>query len=1542
MTSEDHCPKCGAILSDETPDGLCPRCLMGIAAEAEDEDLTVRHISSPIEAVGTVIGPYKLLEKIGEGGMAVVYMADQERPFRRRVALKIIKLGMDTKRVVARFEAERQALAMMDHPNIAKVLDAGTTQAGRPYFVMELVRGVSITEYCDANKLSTQERLDLFIPVCNAVHHAHQKGIIHRDLKPSNIMVTLHDGKPVPKVIDFGIAKAINQRLTEHTLFTRYSEMIGTPEYMSPEQAEMSGLDIDTRTDIYSLGAVLYELLTGVLPFDPESLRSASYEEIQRIIREEEPLTPSTRLSALGQEAGKIAESRSTDVVALTKRLHSELEWIPLMAMRKDRTHRYTSAYEFGHDIGNYLQGLPLIAGPESVLYRVRKVLQKHRLAVLATTVVAGTLLVGFAVSTYLYVRVRQAQNAVSRLEKVVEADRSLSMVQNLYAEGRYKAALGEMERYFERNGRDDKAILLYAHLLYSLDRFGEAEAELTRLLESPPQIAGPAHCLLATIYMGSNPDKAEVHQEAGESLLPRTAEAYTLRGITADGSMSTIEWLSKALELDPAYYPARKGRALASYAVRNYATMATDAEAMVVMRPKDALGYALRAIARREAGQCDMAMEDHNRAISLCDSPDELPELHDQRRRTLTQMREYQAALRDAQHCVRLRPDDLYSGFELFVALVLAGDYPGAKDQHTQLAGHPRYRDREFRIWISRNAFRLLVSGHSLDFPADIIREEPFSMLRKAIDQYRVCQSFGTCLIPSAFGVPAWSPDGKELTYGRIDRYAMSRRFSTSGAPLVYESGGLEALNLESGRIRILAPSGKGSAWSPDGRWIAFDRAPDRGPAGCASELWIIPSSGGRPRYLAHGAWPIWTSQTGRLFYQSAGAACSINVGDPPGTPQAVLSCPPYFAVSPDARYLAYSDAGRLSVVEISSGAVKATWTAPPPEGQRGIVLNWAPNGKEILAGGVHEAELGLWSFDIEQGKAWQLFPSPAVLGSVSPDNSKIAIEIRDWFGGIWLAELDPADSIHEGVRSSLTEDQYLRRSCRDFAEAIRRGTYQADAYTHLRSFIARVGALADTYYRKGQYDDALDTFQGLEELCKALDRQPNDSAVAVAAMSLHRLGREQDAEAALELLRRLSASEADTLQMNLLYEVEKVLAGEDTEIGRLWHCLEQARIDEAAHWLLETQAGDDVIKVRDAAGEAFYQRGRGYNHRGGDYDNAMRDYATALQLDPRHARARCDLAWLQVACPVAGLRDKDQAVANATRACELTSWGDHRCLATLAAVYAQVGDFAAAVSWQRKAIELLAGEEKPCWRGDYESRLSLYASGEPYTQGSLWSFSTGRMVGWWKFDEISGRTVSDSSGNQCTGTVVGVPKWEQSGGKIGGALVFDGSRVEIGSERLFDITDAITVTAWIKVNAFDKWWQALVTKGDSSWRLYREGDSDNLAFHCDGVRSAQEPWTTVRGQMNVSDGKWHHVAGVYDGCRIALFVDGQLDASCEASGQIQTNNYPVVIGDNAEAPGRQWSGLIDDVRIYSYALGPDEISVLYAMPMSNRRDKP
>ena len=292
------------------------------------------------EGPGTVIGRYKLLEKIGEGGMAVVYMAEQGKPIRRKIALKIIKLGMDTKSVIARFEAERQALAMMDHPNIATVLDAGATETGRPYFVMELVTGISITEYCDKNNLSTKERLALFIQVCNAVQHAHQKGIIHRDIKPTNVMVTQHEGAPVPKVIDFGIAKAINQRLTEKTLFTRYAHIIGTPAYMSPEQADMTDLDVDTRSDVYSLGVLLYELLTGTTPFSEEELRKAGYIEMQRVIREQEPIKPSTKLSTLGETLTAIAKYRASTPDLLTKAIRGDLDWIVMKTLEKDRGRR--------------------------------------------------------------------------------------------------------------------------------------------------------------------------------------------------------------------------------------------------------------------------------------------------------------------------------------------------------------------------------------------------------------------------------------------------------------------------------------------------------------------------------------------------------------------------------------------------------------------------------------------------------------------------------------------------------------------------------------------------------------------------------------------------------------------------------------------------------------------------------------------------------------------------------------------------------------------------------------------------------------------------------------------------------------------------------------------------------------------------------------------------------------------------------------------------------------------------------------------------
>jgi serine/threonine protein kinase/tetratricopeptide (TPR) repeat protein len=355
----------------------------------------------PKETAGQMIGAYKLLQIIGEGGFGTVWMADQHEPVKRRVALKILKVGMDTKQVVSRFEVERQALAMMDHPNIAKVFDAGSTDSGRPFFVMELVNGVSILEYCDVNKLDTETRLHLFTLVCHAIQHAHQKGIIHRDIKPGNVLVTMHDGVPVPKVIDFGIAKATDQELTQRTFFTEFRHLIGTPVYMSPEQAEMSGLDIDTRSDVYSLGVLLYELLTSTPPFAHDELMERGYAEMMRIIREETPHKPSTRLSSLDKSRVLAAEQRHTDIKKLGMVLRGDLDWIVMKCLEKDRTRRYGTVTGLAEDIFRHLNDEPVVAGPPSAGYKLSKFVKRNRGRVAAAALVVAALILGVVGTSY-------------------------------------------------------------------------------------------------------------------------------------------------------------------------------------------------------------------------------------------------------------------------------------------------------------------------------------------------------------------------------------------------------------------------------------------------------------------------------------------------------------------------------------------------------------------------------------------------------------------------------------------------------------------------------------------------------------------------------------------------------------------------------------------------------------------------------------------------------------------------------------------------------------------------------------------------------------------------------------------------------------------------------------------------------------------------------------------------------------------------------------------------------------------------------------
>ncbi len=498
----------------------------------------------PTEKAGDRIGRYKLLQQIGEGGCGIVYMAEQVEPVRRRVALKVIKLGMDTKSVIARFEAERQALALMDHPNIAKVLDAGATDTGRPYFVMELVHGIKITDYCDQNNLPTRERLDLFVLVCQAIQHAHQKGVIHRDIKPSNILVTSNDGVPMPKVIDFGIAKATQQPLTDKTLFTAFEQFIGTPAYMSPEQAEMNASGIDTRSDIYSLGVLLYELLTSQTPFDSKALLQAGLDGIRQIIREQEPVRPSTRLSTmLAGELTTTARHRHAEPPKLIRLVRGELDWIVMKAMEKDRSRRYETANGFAKDVQRYLADEPVVACPPSAVYRFQKLFRRNKLAFAAAGAVVAALLIGLAVSTWLLFQEKAArQRAVAAETKAhTEASKSQQVAEFLK---KMIQGVGPSTAL----GRDTKM------LREILDKTAE---HVGRDLKDQPEVEAELRFTIGEVYWALDEnDKAEkMHRQAlalrrkfpgDDNALVATSINRLVWVLFSQGSMTEAESLSR------------------------------------------------------------------------------------------------------------------------------------------------------------------------------------------------------------------------------------------------------------------------------------------------------------------------------------------------------------------------------------------------------------------------------------------------------------------------------------------------------------------------------------------------------------------------------------------------------------------------------------------------------------------------------------------------------------------------------------------------------------------------------------------------------------------------------------------------------------------------------------------------------------------------------------------------------------------------------------------------------------------------------------
>jgi serine/threonine protein kinase/Tfp pilus assembly protein PilF len=613
----------------------------------------VATVDDPVrERPGSVIGPYKLLEEIGEGGMGLVFVAEQQQPVRRRVALKVIKPGMDSRQVIARFEAERQALAMMDHPNIAKVHDGGATAEGRPYFVMELVKGAPITDYCDRHRLTNRQRLELFLDVCHAVRHAHQKGIIHRDLKPSNVLVEIHDVQPVVKVIDFGIAKAAGQQLTDKTLYTAMAQMVGTPMYMSPEQAGLSGLDVDTRSDVYSLGVLLYELLTGTTPFDREQFHKASYDEMRRMIREDEPPRPSTRLSTMQQAAlSTIAERRGLEPRRLSLQLRGELDWIVMKALEKDRNRRYESASTFAADVQRYLEDEPVQACPPSAGYRFRKFARRYKVALGTAGVVAAALLIGTAVSVWQAVEANVAHKlAEERLKNETQArhdaeahfQKALKAVKSMLKDvGDEKvAAIPQMKELRQRlledaiafytdliasNPRHSQVYLERGDVYYRMRQYKQARADLEKAIECDPENAR-AHGLLGNLLTNMLGDPLSMEKIA----LPYLRRALELEP-TNPGFYFVLAWYyyrtgrpkeeaaayRKAAELSPpGSAKAYSFLAKAALADGDLRAAKEHFEQWLSMAPSDAEAHSGLGGVHLAFGEYDRALAAYNKAL--------------------------------------------------------------------------------------------------------------------------------------------------------------------------------------------------------------------------------------------------------------------------------------------------------------------------------------------------------------------------------------------------------------------------------------------------------------------------------------------------------------------------------------------------------------------------------------------------------------------------------------------------------------------------------------------------------------------------------------------------------------------------------------------------------------------------------------------------------------------------------------------------------------------------------------------------------------